>query len=172
MGIQSPKPVPAFVAALPFLFARPQDGDLGWKCRSALAAAAAGERADETRRNTRGRVAFALCELGYQLTRRGVDLGAELPIGRVDIARALDISLCRVKRTFALLSLSEIMQSDGQRLRIVDWNRLCGMAGYDPRRLELAQQDEDSEALLIDDHRVEEDEPFRKTAAGDQACFV
>lgn len=163
------KPVPSFIAALPFLFTRPQADDLGWGCRAALAAAAAAERADETRRNTRGRIAWVLCETGYQLARRGLDGGAELPVSRVDIARALDVSLCRVKRTLALLQLSQVVEGDGQRIRITDWHRLCGVAGYDPRRLELEQSEE--EYLAAESGGNEVDAP-RLTAGGDQACFV
>ncbi len=160
-------PVPSFIAALPFLFARPQADDLGWTCRSALAAAVAAERADDTRRNTRGRIAFLLCELGYQLARRGVDISVELPLSRVEIARVSGVSLCRLKRTLALLSLSQVIEGDGQRFRVTDWHRLARVAGYDPSRLEL--QPEEDELLLV---QIDEDEPVRLTAAGDQACFV
>jgi len=161
------KPIPSFIAALPFLFSRPQQDDLGWSCRAALASAAAAERADEQRRNTRGRIAWVLCELGYQLGRRGLDASVELPISRVDIARALDVSLCRVKRTLALLNLSQVIEADAQRIRITDWHRLCGVAGYDTRRLELGEGDD--EPLIV---RDEGGEPTRMTAGGDQACFV
>ncbi len=162
----APDPVPSFIAALPFLFARPQADDLGWACRSALAAAVAAERADDTRRNTRGRIAYLLCELGYQLARRGADIGAELPLSRVEIARSLGLSLCRVKRTFALLALSEVIDGDGQRIRVTDWHRLARLGGYDPRRLEL-KPEEDGVWFASD-----EAEAPRLTAAGDQACFV
>jgi hypothetical protein len=158
--------VPSFIAALPFLFARPQADDLGWTCRSALAAAVAAERADDTRRNTRGRIAYVLCELGYQLGRRGADRDAELPIARVEIARALGVSLCRLKRTFALLALSQVIEGDGQRIRVTDWHRLARLGGYDPRRLQLNVQEDEAEVV------PESDEAPRLTVAGDQACFV
>jgi hypothetical protein len=161
-----PSPVPSFLAALPFLFARPQKDDLGWTVRSALAAAVAAERADDRPRNTRSRIAYVLCELGYQLRRRGVEAGAELPLSRVDLSRALGLNLCRVKRTLALLSLSQDVQADGQRLRVLDWHRLARIAGYDPRRLELTAEEDDGEL------RAAEVEPPHLTAAGDQACFV
>jgi hypothetical protein len=161
------KPIPSFIAALPFLFTRPQKDDLGWSCRSALAAALAAEPADDTARNTRGRIAYVLCELGYQLARRGVDAGAELPISRADLARGLDVSLCRVKRVLALLQLSQVIEADGQRIRITDWRRLCGVAGYDLRRLELTPAEEE---LLPPSSS--EAAPQQLTAAGDQACFV
>ena len=162
--------LPHSVAALPFLFGRPQVDDFDWNLRTALAAALAAERADsDSRRNTRGRVAYLLCELGYQLARRRVDRDGELPLSRVQIADALGVSLCRVKRTFALLSLSEVIATDGQNIQVLDWGRLCAVAGFDRSRLEL--KDEDYEDVLIissEEHICSYD----LTASGDPACFV
>lgn len=161
--------VPPSVAALPFMLARPQADDLGWNVRSALAAAAAAERAhDAGRRNSRTRIAWLLCELGYQLTRRGVDRDQELPLARSAIADALGVSLCRVKRTLALLSLSQVAQGNGFSLRITDWRRLCSMAGYEPRRLELGE-DLTGEPMPV---ASGDDECNLLTASGDPACFV
>lgn len=158
--------VPVSVAALPFLLARPQADDSGWNVRSALLAATAAERANETRRNTRGRIAYLLCEFGFQLSRRGVDQTCEMPLTRSDIADALGVSLCRVKRTLALLSLSQVVECTASGVRVLDWNRLCSVGCYQPRRLELRQDDEEFASPPIDV------EPQLLTRAGDQACFV
>ena len=163
--------VPPSVAVLPFMLARPQTDDLGWNVRSALAAAAAAERAhDGERRNSRARIAWLLCELGYQLTRRGLDRDQELPLSRIAIADSIGVSLCRVKRTLALLSLSQVAHCSGASLRIVDWRRLCSMAGYETRRLGLRTEDLEGEPLQI---RAADDEPSNLvTASGEPACFV
>ncbi|TFI59064.1 helix-turn-helix domain-containing protein [Sphingomonas parva] len=160
--------IPASVAALPFLFVRPEAADdEEWRVRTALATAAAAERADETRRNTRGRLAYLLCELGFQLGRRGSDRDAELPLPRQELARTLDVSLSKVKRILALLTLSQVIATDGAKMRILDWKRLCGVAQYDPARLEMTDDDEwPAEPVR------EETEAPRLTAAGDPACFV
>jgi hypothetical protein len=161
---------PPSVASLPFLFARPQVDDGDWSFRTALSAALAAERADQdSRRNTRGRVAYLLCELGYQLARRGLDRDGEMPLSRTEIAGALGVNLCRVKRTLALLSLSQVIATDGQRLRILDWQRLCGVAGFSRSRLEL--KEEDYEGALITGDEDGRD-PHKLTASGDPACFV
>ncbi len=161
--------LPASVAALPFLFARPQVDDSDWAFRTALAAAFAAERADQdSRRNTRARIAYLLCELGFQLKRRGIDPGAEMPLGRLEIADTLGISLCRVKRTLALLSLSQVIASDGRAMRILDWQRLCGVAGYDPSRLSLSDEEQIEDTAAADD----EQRMHHFTASGDPACFV
>ncbi len=162
--------VPASVVALPFLLARSRSGDLEWSVRGALAAAIAAERAvDTSRRNGRARLAYLLCELGYQLGRRGVDRDQELPIPRVELANALGTSLCRVKRTLALLSLSGIIETDGRRIRVLDWRRLSGVAAYDAARLELPPE-EDFDPLIVAD--ASDRESNLTTASGDPACFV
>ncbi|MDP9412706.1 MAG: helix-turn-helix domain-containing protein [Pseudomonadota bacterium] len=162
--------VPASVVALPFLLARSRSGDLEWSVRGALAAAIGAERAVDTgRRNSRARLAYLLCELGYQLGRRGVDRDQELPIPRVELANALGTSLCRVKRTLALLSLSGIIETDGRTMRVIDWRRLSGVAAYDPARLELPPE-EDFDPLIVAD--ASDRESNLTTASGDPACFV
>ena len=86
--------VPASVLALPFLLARSRSDDLDWTVRTAFSAAIAAERAVESgRRNTRARLAYLICELGYQLSRRGVDREQDLPIPRLELAKALGTSL-------------------------------------------------------------------------------
>ena len=160
--------VPPSVGALPFLFARPQVDDGGWNQRAALLAATAAERADDTRRNTRGRIAYLLCELGYQLARRRLDPDGTLPLTRNDIADALGVSLCPVKRTLALLSLSQVIECDAATMRVLDWPRLCAVAAYEASRLELKQDEDELEIACA----TQEEEPQLVTKAGDPACFV
>jgi hypothetical protein len=164
----APTALPASVAALPFLLARPQIRDRGWHFEAAFAAAVAAERPDGSRRNTRGRLSYLLCELGFQLARRGGSGDGELPVTRVQLAEALGVSLCRIKRALALLTLSQVIATEGGTLRVLDWQRLCSVACYDRDRLGLFDQDEE---LLI--QSVADDEPANLiTAAGDPACFV
>ncbi len=155
---------------MPFLLARPRVDDGAWNVSSALAAASAAERtAGNNRSNTRGRVAYLLCEFGYQLARRNAERDDDLPLSRVKIAEALGVSLCRVKRSLALLSLSQVIATYGQSIRVLDWRRLCAVAGYDLSRFGL--KDEDYEAALI---TGEKDRRLQNslTASGDPACFV
>lgn len=161
--------VPPFGAAPPFMFARPQADDMGWNYRSALLAATAAERADHARRNSRGRIAYLLCELGFQLGCRGIGADAAFPLTRADIADALGVSLSRVKRTLALLTLSRVVEMEGASMRVLDWRRLCSVACYDPRRLELKAEEEELDLpCATDDHA----QRHLLTRAGDPACFV
>ncbi|HEX8670219.1 MAG TPA: helix-turn-helix domain-containing protein [Allosphingosinicella sp.] len=170
MATQFYPDLPPSVAALPFLFVRPQAEDDGWTVRAALAAALAAERADTGGRNSRTRVAYLLSELGYQLARRGFDRDAELPLPRAEIARALGLSLCKVKRILAMLCLSQVIATDGSRMRVLDWPRLCALGGFDPRRLELREEEEEDRIVAI---LTDEDSPlYSTTAAGDPACFT
>ena len=162
--------IPASVAALPFLFVRDQADDEAWRVRSALATAAAAERADDARRNTRGRLAYLLCELGFQLGRRGGDRDGGLPLPRAELARTLDVSLFKVKRTLALLALSGVIAIQGDEMRILDWARLSAMAHYDPLRLDVRM--EEDEEFAASSRSDDEEVVPQLTAAGDQACFV
>src|SRR5205085_11964738 len=130
--------LPASVAALPFLFMRARTGDRDWDFNAALASAVSAERADSERRNTRRRLAWLLCELGWQYGRRIGDYSQEMPLSRAGLARALGVSLCRAKRILALLTLSSVVESDGESLPVLDWPRLRGMADYEGVRPRLA----------------------------------
>lgn len=161
--------IPSSVSALPFLFVRNDAQDEEWKVKAALATAAAAERADDTRRNTRGRLAYLLCELGFQLGRHGGDRDASLPLPRQELSRTLDVPLCKVKRTLALLSLSQVIRIEGDTMRIIDWRRLSSVAQYDPARLEVLDEEEE---LFAGAGAGQEEPAPRLTAAGDPACFV
>ncbi len=161
--------LPLSVAAMPFLFARPQPADPAWNQHVALIVAAAAERARDERSNTGQRLAYLLCELGFQLARRRIDPSSTLQLSRIDIAAQLGVNLCRVKRSLALLALKDIVESNARSLRVLDWPGLCSIAGYDPRRLELKEEDEQEEiATPAEPDRS----PRLVTMAGDPACFV
>jgi hypothetical protein len=160
--------MPAYVAVLPFLFMAPARRDREWDFQAALGAAVAAEQAGTEPRNTLRRVSYMLCELGFQYSRRTGDMSGAVPLSRTALARALGVSLTKVKRILALLSLSRAIESDEAGIKVVDWRRLCSVAAYDAARLGALVPDED-EPLAAND---EDDEPARLTAAGEPACFV
>ncbi|HZG09084.1 MAG TPA: helix-turn-helix domain-containing protein [Allosphingosinicella sp.] len=159
-------PLPASVAMLPFLFARRAAGDDDWNFHAALGAAVAAEGGVEDRRSTRRRVAWLLCELGQQYGRRTGDYHLAVPISRQALAQALGLGLSRVKRVLALLSLSQAIECGEGSIRITDWRRLCGMAGYDCAMLGFALPEEDELAATLS-----EMPPRVVTAGGDPAYF-
>jgi len=140
---------------------------------AALEAAVVAEAAShDVRRNTRCRLSYLICEVANQLRQQGggFEFDAELPLSRYDLAELLDISLCKVKRAVALLSLSGVISTDGRTIQVLDWRRLCSVAHVDPARLTLAEpEDEDDYVEIIS---VDERPSNLVTASGEPACFV
>ncbi len=96
-----------------------------------------------------------------------VDRDQALSVPRLELADALGTSLCRVKRTLALFSLSGVVSADARTIRVLDWRRLSSAGGYDATRLGLPDEQDDSFAGV-----AAEPENTFVTAAGDPACFV
>ena len=158
---------PAAAATAPFMLTSVVDPDF----KAALGAAAVAESAShDVRRNTRCRVSYFLCELANQLNQRGdFNFASAMPLTRYDLSDQLDISLSKVKRVLALLSLSGVVSSDGRTLQVLDWQRLCSVAQVDPARLSIECAEEDDEFI-----QVAEIPPIAAstTAGGEPACFV
>lgn len=155
------------VAAAPFMLSR---GPVDAGFASAMRAAAVAESAShDVRRNTRCRICYFLCELANQLRQRGAfEMGDQMALSRYDISDQLDISLCKVKRVLALLSLSGVIATDGRSVQVLDWRRLCSVAHVDPARLDLSFAEDDDDLIMATDI----EEPANVTAAGEPACFV
>ena len=174
MVIQSAhRTIPPSLAHLPFLFMRSEGVDREWHVEAAFAAAIAAEQADDTPRNTSRRIAWLICETGFQLARRGED-AATLPLARVRLSEALGVRVCRVKRTLAMLALSRTLAVEDGAIRILDWRRLCGAAHYDPVRLGLAKAEDEATGEPAEEAAAgaERQAPTRLTSAGDPACFA
>ncbi|HWH16796.1 MAG TPA: helix-turn-helix domain-containing protein [Allosphingosinicella sp.] len=158
--------------AIPFLLAKPKlQGRQDFA--AALQAAAVAESAShDVRRNTRCRISYLLCELANQLRQQDskFDCAAELPLSRFDIAEALDVSLCKVKRVLALLSLSGVITTDGRSIQVLDWRRLCTVANVDPARLSPTTDEDDDPILATPDR--DRRAANLVTASGEPACFV
>jgi hypothetical protein len=152
------------LAILPFLFMSSRNDDRDWQLNTALQAARAAEEALDEPRNCRKRVAWLLCETGAQYARWTGECSDHVPLSRQEIAAALGVSVCRVKRVMALLSLSGVVASEPRGLSILDWRRLCAIAGYDPGRLGFEVSEELTAA-------PDEEAPMLVTAAGDPAYF-
>ena len=116
-------------------------------------------------RNCLKRVASLLCEFapGTPGTQADPDL---VPLPRERIAEALGINLCKVKRTLALLSLSQVIACERGGVRVLDWRRLAAAAGHEITPSSDVEHDE----LMVTIH----DAPPVQfvTASGDQAYFA
>ncbi len=162
--------LPPAVAVLPFLFmpGRPEDPD--WILALALAAASAAESAVTDPSNSRQRIAWLLSEFGFQYGRRTGQAFFEVPLSRTQLAQAARIPLPKVKRIMALLQLSQVIETDGERLKVIDWRRLCAVGHYPFSRLQSALGQTEEDDAAIDDAQVEPPLALL-TQAGDPACF-
>lgn len=151
-------------APVPFLLGQPRQEAVRPSIAAAIKSAAAAERACAGARNPRQRIALFLCELG-----KAVGCRSELPLSRASLASTLGISLVRVKRTLALLSLSGVISTDGSTITVLDWRKLSSAAQFDVSTLNVSLDDDEngsvsSEELDRQDHLL--------TACGEPACFV
>src|SRR5262245_26848875 len=84
------------------------------------------------------RVAHLLCE---QLARReaiGIN-GATIPLTQMDLADAAGLSIVHVNRTFQELRKLNILSKEGRIIKVVDRERLAGLAGFDGNYLNMPQ---------------------------------
>jgi hypothetical protein len=150
-------------APVPFLLGQPRQEAVRPSFAAALKAAVAAERARAGARSPRQRIALLLCELG-----KANGCRSELPLSRSSLANALGISLVRVKRTLALLSLSGVISTDGSTITVLDWRKLSGAAHFDVSALNVSPDDDENAPSSDEDG---EQDHFL-TACGEPACFV
>ena len=149
----------------PFLLGQPRRETVHAGFEAAVKAAVAAERARGGARNPRQRISLFLCELG-----KAYGCRSDFPLSRSTLASALGISLVRVKRTLALLSLSGVISSDGSTITVLDWRKLSAAAHFDVSTLNV-RLDDDETAHTLSSHEDDEQDHFL-TACGEPACFV
>ena len=95
------------------------------------------------RRDAFSRMAHLLCELRVKL--KAVDLAKndtfDLPFTQVELADAIGASNVHVNRVLKDLRAKGLIQSEGTRLTIPDWEKLKEAAGFDPLYLHLEKQE-------------------------------
>ena len=84
------------------------------------------------------RVAHLLCE---QLARReAVGLNsATIPLTQMDLADAAGLSIVHINRTFQELRRLKILSKEGRAVKVVDRERLAGLASFDGNYLNMPQ---------------------------------
>jgi CRP-like cAMP-binding protein len=89
------------------------------------------------------RMAHVLCELVVRL--KAVDLVedhvCDLPITQVEFADALGFSPVHVNRVLQQMRADSLIETQGTRLRIPDWNKLKEVGEFDPTYLHLVRED-------------------------------
>jgi CRP-like cAMP-binding protein len=94
------------------------------------------------RRNAAARIAHLLCELSVRLDVVGLSGpdGFDLPVTQADIADATGLTSVHVNRMLKQLRDQNMITFRQGRVVIHDWNRLTGIAEFDPIYLHLEQQ--------------------------------
>ena len=123
--------IPTWLAAFPFLFSSKCRSDNDLIAASALASAAAAMAADPDRRDSRAKITFLLAELASQYARKAGDRSGWIPVDRAQLARAAPMNITKVKRVLGYLLLAGVVELSKDGVRILDWTRLCKLAGYD-----------------------------------------
>jgi CRP-like cAMP-binding protein len=89
------------------------------------------------------RMAHVLCELVVRL--RAVDLVedhvCDLPITQIEFADALGFSPVHVNRVLQQMRAEGLIETQGSRLRIPDWDGLKQAGEFDPTYLHLVRED-------------------------------
>ena len=94
------------------------------------------------RRNALGNAAHLLCETYVQLEMVGLAPGHEFlfPVTQTDLADMLGLSLVHANRTLQSLRAMNLIEWKGSRVKILDWERLTGLAEFDDRYLHLVKE--------------------------------
>jgi CRP-like cAMP-binding protein len=98
------------------------------------------------RRGAYGRIAHLLCEMLVRMRAVGLaeGLACNLPITQAEFGDALGLSTVHVNRVLQELRANELIELKGDRLNILDWDRLKEEGGFDPSYLHLEREREAS----------------------------
>lgn len=90
-------------------------------------------------RSALGRAAHLICELYVRLETVGLagDLSFAMPMSQIEFADALSISSVHTNRVLQELRTEGAASWQHRELRILDWQRLAGLAEFDPTYLNL-----------------------------------
>ena len=91
-------------------------------------------------RDAKSRIAHMLCE--FAVRREAAGLGAperfDLPMTQQQIADATGLTPVHVNRMLQTLGAEGVIDRDGRRVSIVDWDRMRRVADFEPAYLHLA----------------------------------
>jgi len=91
-------------------------------------------------RDAKSRIAHMLCE--FAIRREAAGLGApeqfELPMTQQQIAEATGLTAVHVNRMLQMLGTEGVIERQGRRFTIVDWDKMRDVADFEPGYLHLA----------------------------------
>jgi CRP-like cAMP-binding protein len=91
------------------------------------------------RRNARARMAHLLCEMALRVEKAGLGTRTSfwLEVTQQNLADALGLTAVHVNRTMQALRSEGLIHVESRTVNIVDWDRLCELAEFDPAYLLL-----------------------------------
>ena len=91
------------------------------------------------RRQAYQRMAHVLCELLTRLRAVGFvgDHPCDLPITQVEFANAIGVTPVRVNQVLQVMRADGLIELNGERLNIPDWQKLKQAGEFDPTYLHL-----------------------------------
>jgi CRP-like cAMP-binding protein len=95
-------------------------------------------------REAYGRIAHLLCEMLVRMRAVGLaeDHACNLPITQAEFGDALGLSTVHVNRVLQELRANELIELKGDRLNVLDWDKLKEEGGFDPTYLHLEHERE------------------------------
>ena len=92
------------------------------------------------RRDAKARVAHMLCEFVARSEAVGLRTsnGFDFPLTQEQIADATGMTSVHVNRTLKSLDEDGALARNSRRFKVLDWGRLCSIAGFDPAYLHAA----------------------------------
>jgi len=92
------------------------------------------------RRDAKARIAHMLCEFAFRCEHAGLGNAANfvLPMSQEQIADATGLTPVHVNRTLQQIGNEGVIVRRRREIEIVDWDRFCLIAGFDPGYLHAA----------------------------------
>lgn len=93
------------------------------------------------RRTAPEHLAHFICEMVVRLRIAGLaDLSFDLPLTQMELGDALGLSAVHINRTLQELRSEHLFTWEGQRIEVLDWDRLKSRARFDPLYLHLERE--------------------------------
>jgi CRP-like cAMP-binding protein len=117
----------------------PRLGDAFWRVTLIEGSIAREWMTNIGQRKALSRMAHVLCELVVRLDAVGLvsNMTCELPITQSEFADVMGISTVHANRTLQELRGMELIRLTGQRLEVLDWDRLREVGDFDPTFLHI-----------------------------------
>ena len=93
------------------------------------------------RRSKTSHLAHLICELfvRLQVVKKTRDMSFHLPLSQAQLADVLGLSVVHMNRVIGTLRRMNVINWTNHSIEILDWQRLVGLAEFDPTYLSMAQ---------------------------------